>query len=351
MQASIARTAHSEGRTGSGADARRRAARRRLALAAVVVASAGLLLGIAGGLAVGARAVPPEAAWRLLWNDDGSVDRAVVWDLRLPRHLVGALVGANLAVAGAVMQGVTRNPLAAPGLSGATAGAALAIVAALVLAPGLPTPLLPVIGFAGAGAGGGIALGLAWKGSIAPVRLALTGVAVSAGASAITTALLLTAGPRTDALYFWLAGGLAGRGWFHLGQIWAWSVGGLVLALLAVRPLTLLALGDEVAASLGLRVARWRLGLVAVAVALTGAAVSVAGPIGFIGLVVPHGARLVGADQRWLLPTAALFGATLLVLADIAARVVLAPRELPVGLLTAALGVPFFVALLRRQRG
>lgn len=321
---------------------------------AVVVASAvaliAIVIGVAGGAAIGAVSVAPDQVWRALWIDDNSLARAIVWDVRLPRALVGALVGANLAVAGVLMQGVTRNPLASPSLIGATASGALVVVASQVLFRTVSPAMLPPLALLGALIGGTLSFSQAWRGGLSPVRLALAGVAVSALASAVTTMLLLLSGPGVDNIYFWLAGGLVSRSWIHVFQVLPWSIVGIGLALLVARQVNLLALGDEAAQAVGLAVHRWRLGLGAIALALTGASVAVAGPIAFVGLIIPHSVRgLVGPDNRVVIPVSALLGAALLIVADLGSRVIFAPREMPVGVLTVALGGPFFLSLIWRK--
>ncbi|GGO84686.1 ferrichrome ABC transporter permease [Marinobacterium nitratireducens] len=271
----------------------------------------------------------------------------LVWELRLPRFIAGALVGASLAVAGQLMQTVTRNPLASPGITGVVAGSSMAVVLVQVCFS-VDAAWLPGFGVLGGTAAALLTFVLAAQGGFTPLRLALAGVAVTALATALTTAFLLFSGAHAQQLYLWLAGGLLGRGWSHVALILPWTLAGLALALLGVRYLNLLQLEDEVARALGGRVQLWRLGFVAVAVALTAAAVAVAGPVGFIGLVAPHLVRLLlGGDQRRTLPVVALVGAVLVTLSDLLARSLMAPAELPLGLFTALLGGPVFIVLLR----
>jgi iron complex transport system permease protein len=288
--------------------------------------------------------------WRALTFDDGSQSRIIIWELRFPRALVAALVGANLAVAGTVMQALTRNPLASPSLTGVSAGAGLAVVASLVLFPARPLGLTPLIAFAGGMVGGAVVFTLATRSVVTPVRLALAGFATASLLLAMTTGLLLLSHETVGTVYFWLAGGVAGRGWQHVEVILPWMVGGIALAFLMSRQLNILLLGEDVARGLGISTARTRLVLIVVAIFLTGAAVGVAGPIGFVGLIAPHVARfLVGTDHYRIIPLAALFGAALVVWADVAARNVQRPLEIPVGILIALLGGPFFLFLARRS--
>jgi iron complex transport system permease protein len=282
-------------------------------------------------------------------------DIAIVNAIRLPRILIGALVGAALACSGAVMQGIFRNPLADPGLLGISAGSGLAAV--LAITSGLAANTLwalPGAAFAGAlGASGLVYLLSLTRGRSDPTILLLSGMAVSALLGALTTAVLLSTKDTTaiQAALGWLFGGLQGRGWDHL------HVATLPIALAMIftfaygRDLNLMLNGEESAGTLGVNVPHSRLILLVLVAVMTGTAVSIAGGIGFVGLMVPHALRLiVGPDHRVLLPASALGGAIFLVLADTGARLILQPAELQVGVLTAVLGAPFFLFLLWRQR-
>lgn len=316
----------------------------------LVAGALALVLGVLVDTNVGIVDMDLGQVWRALTFDDGSQSRIIIWELRFPRALVAALVGANLAVAGAVMQALTRNPLASPSLTGVSAGAGLAVVASLVLFPARPLGLTPLIAFAGGMVGGAVVFTLATRSVVTPVRLALAGFATASLLLAMTTGLLLLSHETVGTVYFWLAGGVAGRGWQHVEVILPWMVGGISLAFLMSRQLNILLLGEDVARGLGISTARTRLVLIVVAIFLTGAAVGVAGPIGFVGLIAPHVARfLVGTDHYRIIPLAALFGAALVVWADVAARNVQRPLEIPVGILIALLGGPFFLFLARRS--
>ncbi|MGE5589347.1 MAG: FecCD family ABC transporter permease [Bacillota bacterium] len=309
------------------------------------------LLGAVGviSLMVGAERVPVAEVWRTLRVPDESLARTIVYGLRLPRTLVAMLVGANLGVAGAIMQGMTRNPLAGPNILGVNSGAALTMAALTALAPGFPLPLLPFAAFAGAAAAGIMVYGLAGSGGITPVRLALAGVATAAMMGALTTGLLVIREQHAT-VYLWLAGSLFARTWPHLQLIAPWALVGLLMAGLSAPQVNVLLLGEDVARGLGVSVERIRLLLGLLVVILAGSAVATAGPIGFVGLMVPHISRkIVGTDYRRLLPVTAVMGATLLLGADVVARVIIAPREAPVGAVTAALGAPFFLYLARRE--
>jgi iron complex transport system permease protein len=278
---------------------------------------------------------------------------AIVWEVRLPRVLLGGLAGLGLAVAGVAWQGVLRNPLADPYLIGASAGGALGAGLAILFGISFGSFTLPLLAFVGSLAAVSLVVRLArvpGKG-LAVERLLLAGVAVSSFLSAVLSLASFVRSESFTNLYFWLVGGLSGRGWEHLALMSPY-VAVAIAGLLWVTPrLNLLQLGDETAHGLGIDVARDQRLAIGLASLLTAAIVAVCGMIGFIGLVVPHLARLlVGPDLRRVLPTSALLGASLLVVADLGARLVWVPIEVPVGILTAMLGAPFFLFLLMRQR-
>lgn len=315
-----------------------------------IIGGAALVLGLAVDTRFGIIDMSVGQVLRAILSDDGSRERLIIWELRFPRALTAALVGASLAVAGAIMQAVTRNPLASPSLTGVSAGAGLAVVASIVIAPDRPLGLTPVIALAGGLAGGAVVFALANRSLVTPTRLALAGIATATLLLSLTTGLLLLNHDTVGTVYFWLAGGVAGRGWQHVQLILPWAGAGAVAALVMSRQLDILLLGDDVARSLGVATGRIRAALMLVAILLTGAAVAVAGPIGFVGLIAPHVVRfMVGPAHRALLPLSALFGAVLVVWADVAARFVRQPLEIPVGVLIALLGGPFFLALARRN--
>ncbi|QKQ75143.1 iron ABC transporter permease [Nostoc sp. TCL240-02] len=276
----------------------------------------------------------------------------VVVTLRLPRVLISWLIGVGLAVAGAILQGLTRNPLADPGIVGVNAGAALAAVSLIVLFPTVPTMYLPLAAFSGAFVVACLICLLAGTGEKSPLRLVLVGVSLAAIMGAFTT-LMLTFGQISNVsrALVWLAGSVAGKSWEQLWQLLPWLVVFLPLALLLARELDTLQLGDLVAKGLGSRVTWQRSKLLLVSVALAGASVAIAGTIGFVGLMAPHLARrLVGAIHQNLLPVAALIGGLLVASADFLGRTMFTPTELPCGLLTAALGAPYFIYLLYQKR-
>lgn len=325
---------------------------------------AGALLAAAlGAVATGPAPIPLRTVIDILlaqlgvpvaptWNDAAA---SIVVHLRLPRVLLAITVGAGLAGAGTVFQGLLRNPLADPyivGVSGGAAfGATLAITTGLT-AGALGLAATPLLAFAGALAATTAVYGLARRGGETPVEdLLLAGVAVSAFLAAIVTWLQLAGGESLQRVIFWLMGGFSGRGWPHLAMAAPSVLVGLSVAWLFGRDLNALLLGDETARSLGVEVGATRRVLIAASSLMAAAAVAAAGLIGFIGLIVPHLLRLaVGPDHRRLIPAAALGGAVLLVLADMLARSAIMPTELPVGVLTAAMGAPFFLFVLLRER-
>ena len=313
-------------------------------LAALAGAAA---VAVAAALAVGSVDVEPAAVWRALAGDAADPASVVVRELRLPRALAAFAVGGLLAVAGALMQVLLRNPLADPYVLGLSGGAACGALAALLA--GVAALVTPAA-FAGALVSTVIVFGLARSaGAWSSTRLLLTGIVVAAGWGALIMLLLAIApDAQVRGMLFWLIGDLSGA--THGGSaLWALA-GVLLLALPLARDATLLARGEVTAATLGVPVRSVALALHALAAAATAVAVTLAGSVGFVGLVVPHAVRLVvGNDQRVLLPASALAGGALLVLADTLARTVVAPAQLPVGVLTALAGVPMFLWLLKRS--
>jgi iron complex transport system permease protein len=277
----------------------------------------------------------------------------VVHTFRLPRIIVAFLVGMALATSGAIMQGLTRNPLADPYLLGVSGGAGLAAVAIIVWINNIPVSVLPWAAFVGALITAVLIYTLAWKGgSSTPIRLILIGIAAEATVGAVTSIMLLFGRiEQVQQAYIWLTGSVYGRNWEHVHVLGGWLLVFLPAAILMARQLNTLGLGDDTAIGLGLRV-EWQRGvLMVVSVALAAAAVAVAGTIGFIGLVVPHVTRrLVGPSHEGLIPVSALFGGALLVLADLIGRWVIAPSELPIGVVTAMIGAPYFLYLFYRNR-
>lgn len=298
-------------------------------------------------LQMGVIAVP----WHALLTDwqTGREYHYVLTAYRLPRLLLALLVGAALAVAGVLVQGIVRNPLASPDILGVNHAASLASVGALLLLPSLPVIALPLLAFAGGMAG--LILLRILANTSQPIKLALTGVALSACWASLTDYLMLSRPQDVNSALLWLTGSLWGRDWSFVKIAAPLLILFLPLSLRLCRDLDLLALGDARATTLGVSVPRIRLLALLLAVAMTSTGVAVCGPISFIGLVVPHMVRsITGGRHRWLLPVSAMVGALLLVVADLLARIIHPPLELPAGVLTAIIGAPWFVWLLVRMR-
>lgn len=310
-----------------------------------------LLVAMLSSIAFGAADIAPGDVWTAIFAFDAtSTEHLIIRTLRVPRAAVAALVGASLAVAGAIMQGLTRNPLGDPGILGINTGAALGVVMAVFFLNIGSLTLYALFAFIGAAitAVAVYGLGSLGRGGPTPLNLTIAGAALTALLSSFTTGVLILNQRTLEEVRFWLAGSVAGRDLTLLLQVSPYLLVGLVLALALGRQITTIALGEDVARGLGQNTL-WVKGLSAVAVVLlAGGAGAVAGPIGFVGLVIPHIVRfLVGVDYRWILPYAALAGAIFLILSDVGARLVLRPTELPVGVMTALIGGPFFVYLVR----
>lgn len=327
-------------------------ARRTATLTLALVALVGV--SVVASVAFGSTSVALSDVIAVLTGAGEGVAEGGVVEARVARTAAGLLVGSGLAVAGAAMQGLTRNPLADPGLLGVNAGASLAVVVAItVFSVG---SMSDYIWWAMAGAGiAAVAVhalaGLAGRGGVTPIRLVLAGAAVSAGLASWTAGLLVGNRLGLDAFRFWQVGTLGGRGLDLVVTVLPFFVVGHLVVLVAVRQLNALALGDDLARGLGANLLFAR-GAVAVGVAvLCGAATALAGPVGFLGLVVPHVARFIaGPDHRRIIPICLLGGPALLLLADVLGRMVAPPSEIQVGIMTALVGVPFFVVLVRRSR-
>jgi len=305
---------------------------------------------IAIGIAVGPVYISPRVVWDSLLGHGEGTSAVIVNEIRLPRVLVGAMVGASLAMSGAILQGITRNPLADPHIVGISAGAAMVAVTLTVFLPNLPKQTVQPLAFAGGLSAGALAYVMAWRGGVSAARLALAGIAVTAMLTAITSGILVTSAFSAQIGLRWLIGGLAQRNWDDFHLMLPYFLAGTAIALAMARQVNVIALGDELATSLGQRVERTRLVLAATAALLASAAVSIAGLIGFLGLIIPHFVRLIlGNDYRIIIPASAVFGAILLVLADTVARTAFDPQELPVGVLTAVLGGPVFILLVRSR--
>lgn len=309
-----------------------------------------LILGIIISVSVGVADVNLLMVLKSFFETNPSKDQLIIQTLRLPRAIIGALVGANLAVAGALMQAITRNSLTSPQVFGVNAGASLFIVTAFALFPSLSSPSLVFSAFIGAAIGGITVYSFASGGGMTHVKLALAGMAVHFLLSSLTQGIIIFSEQAKDVLY-WLVGSINGKSWTHVMIILPWSISGLFIALLLSRSISILVLGESTAQGLGQQVNRIRILAGILVIILAGSSVAVAGPIGFVGLIVPHIVRRVlGGDYQRIIPFSALFGAILLVYADILARFIAYPFESPVGIVTAIIGAPFFLYLARKGR-
>jgi iron complex transport system permease protein len=325
-------------------------AARTLGLAAAVGVL--VLLGLLS-IWLGSKEIPVDDVWRVLLHNDGSADAVIIHSVRMPRTALAVLVGAALGVAGTVMQALTRNPLADPGLLGVSAGAAFAIVFSITVLG--VSSLYGYVWFAFAGALAATAvvyfLGTRGNAGSSPVKLTLAGAAVTALLGSFTSAMVLSDPVALNRFRFWSAGSLTGIDSGQLWQVLPFLLVGLALAFAGGPALNSLALGDDVAVALGRRLGPLRLrGALAITL-LTGAAVAVAGPIVFLGLIVPHAVRYVlGPDHRWLLPYSAVLAPSLLLAADILGRILARPGEVRAGVIVAFIGAPVFIYLVRRRR-
>ena len=281
-------------------------------------------------------------------NPQNTESYRILYHIRVPRVLTCMFAGINLALAGCILQGVLKNPLADPGIIGVSAGAGLAAMIVMIIFP-QHTAIVPIVAFIGAMAATFILFMLAWENGIQPLKLILAGVAVSAFFAGGMTCLMVFFSDKIQGTVNWMAGGFAGASWQHVTMILPYTVIGLLGTTVGCRYLNALQLGDNVAKSLGTRVETARFLLVSLAALLAASAVSVAGMLTFVGLIVPHMMRLVvGSDFNYLLPSSAIFGAILLIAADTVARTAFQPIEIPVGVFMSFIGAPFFLYLLKR---
>jgi iron complex transport system permease protein len=324
----------------------------RVLVRGVLPAALALLITVLASLALGAGDVGPARALAVLLSNGDDDARFAVLELRVPRTLVAVAVGMALGVAGAVLQAAARNPLAEPGLLGVSAGASFAVV--LVIAAGLNAAAVgPEVAVLGAALGCLLAVGAARLRGTGddPIRLVLAGAALSGLLHAATSVLLLLDQRTADEVRFWTVGSVAGRDLGTLAQVGPVLAAGLLLALLVARPLSALALGDTTAQGLGHRPARARIGAMGAVALLVGGAVAAAGPIAFVGLVVPFLARaLVGPDLRRVLAVSVLLGPAVVLAADVVSRLLVRPYEMPLGVVTALIGAPVLVAVVRSTR-
>ncbi|MGO1412284.1 iron complex transport system permease protein [Brevibacterium sp. Mu109] len=325
--------------------------RRRMggALIAVTVLAFLFLLSIA----VGSKDIPFGVVVDSLLHPTGDGDAYVVWDMRIPRTVVGLFIGVSLGVAGALIQALTRNPLADPGILGVNAGASFFV--ALGIAVFGVSSIEGYVWFAFAGAlvvtVAVYIIGSAGRGGADPVQLTLAGVALGAVLGGVVTAMVLLDEVTFKKMLSWNAGSIVGRGWDVLLPVLPFLLVGIVLAIFAASSLNSIALGDDLAKALGVNIVRTRILVILAVTLLAGGATAIAGPIGFVGLMVPHIARwIVGPDQRWILVYTILLAPCLVLAADIVGRIVIRPGEFPVGIVTAFVGAPVLIVLVRRKK-
>ncbi|MDF2661540.1 MAG: Iron compound transporter, permease [Paenibacillus sp.] len=323
--------------------------------AGLAVSAAMLLLSLAASIMLGATNYSWGTAWQAMFQyNEAMPEQIIIRTTRVPRALIAAAVGASLAVAGALMQAMTRNPLAAPSVLGINASATFFLVAAaLVFSVDGLYPLLTV-SFLGASVGAALvyALGAVGRDGLTPLKIILAGSAITALFSSFTQTLLVLNKQGLNTVLFWLTGSIAGRSPDLLIAVLPFMLAGWIAAVLLAKDMNLLMMGEETAKGMGQRIAFVKGALGILIVVLAGGSVSVAGPIGFIGIVIPHIARFItGIDNRWVIPYSALLGAILLIVADLAARFVMVPEEIPVGVMTAVVGAPFYIYIARKGIG
>lgn len=318
-----------------------------LMLSLLLLASAGL------SLCLGSFPTSFTQVLRALATPQHSDIAFIIWELRLPRIVLAILVGAALAIAGAILQSIVRNPLASPDVIGITSGAALAAVLFLaLLSTTLSIHWLPVAAMLGALVSALLVISLAWKNGISPSRMVLVGIGLAAAMGAGTTLLIVISDDSAAmTAYVWLTGSLYAAQWGDVQGLLPWLLVTVPISLTFARHADAMALGDAVAEGLGVAILRSRLVLLACSVALAGAAVAFAGGLSFVGLIAPHlAARLVGGHMARLVPASALVGALIVLYADLLGRVAFLPKDLPAGIFVAGIGAPFFVYLLHRSR-
>lgn len=298
----------------------------------------------------GAAEVAPRDIFNILFrNQDSGMYTVIIRQVRFPRNILACMVGASLSLAGAIMQGMMRNPMASPSVLGVTTGASTATYLMYIFFPA-SLSLVPMGAFAGALVTTFLIFVFAWKGGLNPTRFILSGVALSSVLTAVNNILIIRYPNVLEGLSGFMVGGLSARSWPQVRMVTPYFLVGTVLALLCANKLNVIMMGDELATSLGVDVDRVRMALIAISSLLTASAVSVAGLISFVGLCVPHIMRLyIGSDYRYLMPASALGGALILTLCDTVGRVILRPSEIPVGIIMALLGAPFFLWMLRRK--
>lgn len=319
----------------------------------LVLAFVGLAALLVASVAVGSKNLSLSAVIEALGNNTGKGNAYVIWSMRVPRTMLCAVIGVALGVSGALIQALTRNPLADPGILGVNAGAEFFVVLGVALAGVETIAGYQLFAFAGALLVTVIVyiIGSAGRGGADPAQLTLAGVAVGAVLSGVSIAMVLADPRKFEQLREWAVGSVSSRGWSELLPVLPFLGVGLLLAAIAAPALNAIALGDDLARSLGSNIIRTRVIVIIAVTLLAGGATAIAGPIGFVGLMVPHVARwMIGPDQRWILAYTVVLAAALVVAADIVGRIVVRPAEFPVGVVTAFVGAPVLIALIRRRR-
>lgn len=296
-----------------------------------------------------------DTTWKMaidaFTNFDGTNEHIIIQSVRLPRALIAAAVGASLAIAGVLLQSLTKNPLAAPEIFGINAGAGFAVVITVTLFSISNLQVFTWVSFLGAAVSFIFVyiIGSIGREGLTPMKLTLAGAAMSAMFASMTQGFLVINETALEQVLFWLAGSVSGRKLETLASVFPYLLAGWIFSIIIAGKLNVLSMGEDVAKGLGLKTGLLKLGAGIVIVLLSGGAVAVAGPIGFLGIVIPHLTRaVVGIDHRWVIPYAGLFGGMLLLIADIASRYIIMPQEVPVGVMTAVIGTPFFVYIARR---
>lgn len=310
-----------------------------------------LLLLMAASIVYGYTDTTWKMAIEALTNFDGSNEHIVIQSVRIPRAFIAAAVGASLAISGVLMQTVTKNPLASPDIFGVNAGAGVAVVIAVTVFSVGSLQLFTWLSFFGAAVAAisVYAIGSVGREGLTPMKLTLAGAAMTALFASFTQGILVLNEAALEQVLFWLAGSVAGRSLDNLIAVLPYLIGGWIISLIIATKMNVLSMGEDVAKGLGLNTALLKITIGIVVILLSGGAVAVAGPIGFIGIVVPHLTRsIVGIDHRWVIPFSGLLGGVLLLAADIASRYILMPQEVPVGVMTAIIGTPFFIYIARK---
>lgn len=308
-----------------------------------------LLIFVVISIGMGSVYISPLETIQTIFTRSEEMATTIIWDLRIPRVAVAAIVGVNLALSGALLQAVMRNPLADPGLTGVSSGASVTVLAIMLVFPNF-TSFIPIAAMIGGTIAVAIVYALAWKkNTISPVRIILAGVAVNAIFGGITGLLSILYSDRLPAALQWMNGSLGGKGMGDVAVLLPYSMIGWVLALFCIRSANLLSLGEKIASNLGENTNRIRILLSLVAVYLAAVSVSIVGLLGFVGLIVPHMARLiVGTNYRFVIPMSMVLGAVVLVIADTIGRTLFAPLDLPAGIIMAMVGGPYFLYLMRK---